>query len=153
MVASATSHIFDVLLVEDNGAHAELVRRALDDHPIESRLHHVSDGKQALDYLFRHGDFSDPGSSPRPQVVLLDLRLPRVDGLEVLTRIRASEEIPDLPVVVLSTSSAERDVAMAYARHANSYLVKPADFESFQTLMDEFGSYWLGHNQPPPGYA
>ncbi len=138
-----------ILLVEDNPAHAELVRRSFEDHRIANQIHHVSDGKAALAYLFRQGDYADPEQSPRPHVVLLDLRLPKVDGLEVLQQIRTSEELQAIPVVVLSTSGAERDVAQAYAWHANSYLVKPLDFAQFAQLMETLGYYWLRWNYYP----
>jgi CheY-like chemotaxis protein len=139
----------EILLVEDNEDHAELVRRALAEHRVANRIRHLSDGQMALDYLFRRGPFEDPASSPRPHVVLLDLRLPRVDGLEVLAVVKTDPDLRRIPVVVLTTSDAERDLARAYASHANSYLVKPVGFESFQKLMEDFGFYWLGWNRNP----
>ena len=138
-----------ILLVEDNRGHAELVRRTIEDHDLGTRIFHVTDGESALDYLFRRGEYADPTSSPRPHVVLLDLRLPRLDGIEVLARIRADEVLTRLPVVVLTTSDADTDVKGAYDRHANSYVVKPLDFEGFSTLMGELGTYWLQRNRPP----
>jgi CheY-like chemotaxis protein len=144
-----TDNILIILLVEDNIAHAELVKRSLEDHPVANRIIHVADGESALAFLFRRGRFSDPDSSPKPHVVLLDLRLPRVDGLEVLKEIRTSAELEKLPVVVLTTSEAERDVAKAYEYHANSYLVKPLDFDKFAKLMDDLGFYWLQWNYYP----
>ena len=140
---------FTILLVEDNPAHAELVLRSLEDHRVANTIVHLSDGESALDFLFRRGPYADPLDSPRPHVVLLDLRLPRMDGLEVLRQIRASEELHMLPVVILTTSEAERDVARAYEQHTNSYVVKPLDFEGFTTLMDDLGFYWLGWNHYP----
>jgi len=141
----------EILLVEDNEDHAELVRRALAEHRVANRIRHLSDGQMALDYLFRRGAFEDPASSPRPHVVLLDLRLPRVDGLEVLAVVKTDPDLRRIPVVVLTTSDAERDLARAYASHANSYLVKPVGFEAFQKLMEDFGFYWLGWNTYPEG--
>lgn len=138
-----------ILFVEDNADHAELVMRRLGNHPVANRIHHVRDGKLALDYLLRRGDYSDPRKSPRPRVVLLDLRLPKLDGLAVLETIRDSEELEKIPVVILSTSDAESDVVKAYGHHANSYLVKPIDFKEFTKLMDDLGSYWLGWNHYP----
>ncbi len=138
-----------VLLVEDNGAHAELVIRSLQEHRVTNHVMHVKDGEAALDYLFRRGEYEDPAKSPRPHVVLLDLRLPKLDGLEVLQHIRGDDELTRLPVVILSTSEAERDIAQAYDRHANSYVVKPLDFAVFTRLMDEMAFYWLGWNQYP----
>ena len=140
----------NILLVEDDPAHAELIIRSLEDHPLSNKIHHLADGEAALDFLFRRGAYGDSGDeTPRPHVVLLDLRLPKVDGLEVLKKIRASAELDDIPVVVLSTSRAESDVNQAYRYHANSYLVKPLDFATFTKLMDDFGFYWLGWNFYP----
>ncbi len=138
-----------VLLIEDNVDHAELVMRTLADHRIANRIQHIMDGQTALDYLFRRGDYADPRSSPRPHLVLLDLRLPRVDGLDVLKAIKESEELRQVPVVVLTTSEAERDVARAYHYHANSYLVKPVGYDDFGELMDDLGFYWLSWNINP----
>jgi DNA-binding response OmpR family regulator len=99
--------------------------------------------------LFYRGEFSDPHSSPRPHVILLDLRLPRVDGIDVLRAIKENESLKTIPVVVLTTSEAEKDVAKAYYNHANSYLVKPVGFQEFKKLMDDLGFYWLGWNTNP----
>ncbi|MEE8392140.1 MAG: response regulator, partial [Anaerolineae bacterium] len=95
------------------------------------------------------GEYVDPESSPQPHVILLDLRLPRIDGLDVLQEIKADEELRRIPVVVLTTSEAENDLAQAYEYHANSYLVKPVDFGKFTQLMDDLGFYWLGWNRQP----
>ena len=138
-----------ILFVEDNPDHAELVMRSFEDHKIPNRIHHLSDGEAALDYLFRRGSYSDPEVSPRPHVMLLDLRLPKVDGLEVLKEIRGSKDLEKIPVVILSTSQAETDVKTAYELYANSYLVKPLDFEDFSTMMDDLGLYWLSWNHYP----
>lgn len=138
-----------VMLVEDNVDHAELVIRTLEEHRIANKVHHFLDGQSALDYLFHRGEFSDPHQSPRPHVILLDLRLPRVDGIDVLRAIKENEALKTIPVVVLTTSEAEKDVAKAYYNHANSYLVKPVGFEEFKKLMDDLGFYWLGWNTNP----
>ena len=140
-----------VLLVEDNPAHAELVIRSFEDHRIANRIHHVSDGEEALDYLLRRGAYADPAKSPTPHMVLLDLRLPRIDGLEVLKEIKSVKELEKIPTVIFTTSSAEVDVAKAYGYHANSYLVKPVNFEKFNQLMDDIGFYWLAWNHHPWG--
>ncbi len=140
---------FTILLVEDNPAHAELVLRSFEDHRIANRIIHLSDGETALDYLFRRSPFTDPEESPRSHVIFLDLRLPRMDGLEVLKEIRASDDLHRLPVVILTTSEAERDVTRAYEQHTNSYVVKPLDFEGFTELMEDLGCYWLGWNFYP----
>jgi CheY-like chemotaxis protein len=137
MTQQPTGEPIDILLVEDNEAHAELVMRGLKDHRILNQVHHVPDGEAALQFLRREGKWSDPGTSPRPHVVLLDLRLPKVDGLEVLSEIKGDEALRSIPVVVLTTSEAERDVA----------LVKPVEFASFTKLMDDLGFYWLAWNK------
>jgi DNA-binding response OmpR family regulator len=138
-----------ILLVEDNIPHAELVKRTLEAHQIAHRIYHVGDGEAALAYLLRQGVYADPATSPRPHVVLLDLRLPKLSGLEVLKEIRASRDLHTLPVVVLTTSTAERDVVCAYEYHVNSYLIKPVDFTQFSQLMHDLGFYWLHWNYYP----
>ena len=138
-----------ILLVEDNSAHAELIMRNFEDHRIANTLYHVTNGEAALDYLFQRGAYADPEQSPVPHLILLDLRLPRVDGLEVLQEIKATSELRTIPVVILTTSEAEQDAVRAYEHHANSYLVKPVDFEQFSRLMEELGFYWLAWNYYP----
>jgi CheY-like chemotaxis protein len=138
-----------ILLVEDDPAHAEIVRRNFENFRIANTLVHVEDGQAALDYLFRQGIYSDPLSSPAPGLILLDLRLPKVDGIEVLKAVKADSRLNGIPVVILTTSSAEADIARAYDSHANSYLVKPVDFPQFVELMDSLGYYWLAWNQHP----
>ena len=138
-----------ILLVEDDPGHAELVRRILKESRVAKRLMHVADGQAALDYLYRQAEFSNPEQSPRPGLVLLDQRLPKVDGLKVLQTIKSDPGLSRIPVVILSTSAAETDVANAYDGHANSYLVKPVDFTQFSRLMETFGFYWLAWNQYP----
>lgn len=138
-----------ILLVEDNPDHAELIMRSLQDHRVANKTYHVIDGEAALDYLFRRGNYADPEKSPRPHVILLDLRLPKIDGMEVLEEIKATDELKRIPVVVLTTSEAEGDVGKAYDNHANSYLVKPVDFDKFTKLMSDLGFYWLGWNCKP----
>lgn len=138
-----------ILLVEDNLDHAELIARSFEDHRVANKLFHVTDGEAALDYLFRREDYADPEKSPTPHVILLDLRLPKIDGQEVLRQIKASNELKQVPVVVLTTSEAEKDVHSAYKNGANSYLAKPVDFDKFTQLMDDLGFYWLGWNHHP----
>lgn len=138
-----------ILLVEDEPAHAEIVRRNFETSRVANRLMHVEDGQAALDYLHRKEAFSDPIVSPRPGLILLDLRLPKVDGLEVLRAIRSEPDFASIPVVVLTTSAAETDLVKAYDLHANSYLVKPVDFPQFVTLLETLGYYWLAWNERP----
>lgn len=135
-----------ILLVEDEPAHAEIVRRNFETMRIANTLKHVSDGEAALDYLYRNNTFNDPGSSPRPALILLDLRLPKVDGLQVLKTIKTDPNLNNIPVVVLSTSASEADISMAYNNNANSYLVKPVDFTQFSELLRTVGMYWMSWN-------
>lgn len=140
-----------ILLVEDDDAHAEIVRRNLEEFRVANRLVRVADGQAALDYLRGEGEFGEPGTAPRPTLVLLDLRLPKVDGLEVLRAIKITPALSRIPVVVLTTSADETDLARAYDFHANSYLVKPLDFASFVEMTRSLGLYWLVWNMPPEG--
>ena len=135
-----------VLLVEDDPDHAELVKRGLDECHANLQLIHVEDGEAALAYLRRR---DAPDSPERPHLILLDLRLPRIDGLEVLREIKASPDLADIPCVVLTTSRAEGDMVKAYRLHANSYLVKPGSYERFVELMAEVERYWLRQNSRP----
>jgi CheY-like chemotaxis protein len=138
-----------ILLVEDNEDHAELIIWGLRNQRVANVIHHVPDGQQALDYLFSRKQFQDPAASPRPNLILLDLRLPRVDGLEVLKTVKQSPELQQIPVVILTSSSAETDIAKSYDFHANSYVVKPLDFKTFGNLMKDLGFYWLCWNTHP----
>lgn len=138
-----------ILLVEDDDAHAEIVRRNLMEFRVANRIVRLEDGQAALDYLRREGPFADPATSPTPDLLLLDLRLPKVDGQEVLRRIKEDLALRTIPTVILTTSAAESDLARAYASGAGSYLVKPIDFDKFRALMDAFGFYWLVWNRFP----
>jgi two-component system response regulator len=146
---SAQKKPITVLLVEDNPDHSLLITRGLEGHPMVSAVHHVSDGEKALEYLFRRGKYQDVELSPRPDLILLDLRLPRVSGLDVLEAIKFDQELRKVPVVVLTSSSGEPDIARAYELHANSYLVKPLDYAGFSKMLDLLGFYWLGWNKTP----
>jgi CheY-like chemotaxis protein len=138
-----------ILLVEDNIDHAELTMRNLNESKIANRIVHLEDGAAALDYIHGRGRYADPASCPSPDLMLLDLRLPKIDGLEVLKQVKEDPRFRSIPVVVLTTSEAERDVAMAYEYHANSYVTKPVDFTAFNQLLQDLGFYWLAWNRRP----
>lgn len=133
----------DILLVEDNPDDVELTRLAFDEAKIANQLAVVSDGAEALDYLFARGRFADRDPADLPSLVLLDLNLPKVDGREVLQAIRANEATRSLPVVVLTTSTEPFDVEATYALGVNSYIQKPVDFEQFVWAVKQVGLYWL----------
>jgi CheY-like chemotaxis protein len=135
-----------VLLVEDDPDHAELVRRGLEEYGSQLLLTHVADGESALEYLKDRAARNAPG---RPHLILLDLRLPRMDGLEVLREIKALPDLADIPCVVLTTSRAEGDMLKAYRLHANSYLVKPGDYGRFVEMIAGVERYWLRQNAQP----
>ena len=118
-------------------------------HKVPNDLHHVSDGAEALDYLYRRGYYSEPTKSPRPRLVLLDLRMPKVDGLEVLRKIKSDVKLRNIPVVILTTSHARNDVAQAFRENANSYLVKPTNPAKLKQLMTDLGFFWLSWNYWP----
>lgn len=135
------------LLVEDEDAHAELIQMALVENRVSNTLQRVADGVEAMRYLHAEGPYA---ARLRPDVVLLDLKLPRMDGLEVLAAIKDDPGLRTLPVVILTTSTAEADRARAYAHHANSYVVKPLDFHEFHRMVKDLQLYWSAWNEPPP---
>lgn len=138
-----------ILLVEDDPAHAEIVRRTFDGIREANLICGVTDGRAALDYLQHTGAYADVEKWPRPGLILLDLRLPKVSGLEVLRTVKSSEVSKDIPVVMLTTSASDRDIAQAYEHGANSYLIKPVGFDEFRNLMKSFICFWLQWNQYP----
>lgn len=139
----------DILLVEDNPDDAELTRRALKKNNLANNLVHVIDGEEALDYLFARGRFSERTAGNGPRLILLDLKLPKVDGLEVLQEIKASPLTKFIPVVVLTSSKEERDIVESYKLGVNSYIVKPVEFKRFVEVVGELGLYWLLLNESP----
>jgi len=139
----------DILLVEDNPTDAELTERALKKGGFGDRVTIVRDGAEALDYLFAKGTFAHRVVENRPKVVFLDLKLPKVDGIEVLRRVREDERLRSVPVVVLTSSQEERDVAECYRLGVNSYVVKPVEFDKFYQAVADLGSYWLILNKSP----
>jgi CheY-like chemotaxis protein len=139
----------EILLVEDNPTDAELAMVALKERNLANKLVWVKDGAEALDFLFATGAYANRKTEDEPKVVLLDLRLPKVDGLEVLRRIKADERTKRIPVVVVTSSKEDRDVAESYSLGVNSYIGKPVEFEEFSRVVSELGFYWLLVNQPP----
>lgn len=141
-----TDELIEILLVEDNPNDMELALHALRRHHLSNRIHVARDGEEALTFLF-----GDEGQSTqhRPKVILLDLKLPKVDGIEVLRRIKGNEQTRKIPVVVLTSSREERDIVNSYDLGVNSYIVKPVDFEQFTEAVRQLGLYWALLNQPP----
>jgi two-component system response regulator len=139
----------DILLVEDNERDAELTIRTLKKHRLANQLILVEDGAEALDFIFARGKFAEREISQHPKVVFLDIKLPKINGLEVLRAIKADERTRAIPVVMVTSSNQDPDMETAYQLGANSYVVKPVDFEDFQNAMVQLGYYWLLVNQPP----
>jgi two-component system response regulator len=137
-----------ILLVEDNPADAELCIRALRKHNLANELVWVKDGAEALDFLFQTGAYADDNGRDALKVILLDLRLPKIDGLEVLRRIRADERTQKIPVVVLTSSQEDLDVAESYSLGVNSFISKPVNFGEFSATVEKLGLYWLLINRP-----
>jgi two-component system response regulator len=144
------SHNNVILLVEDNPDDEALTLRALQKHKISNEVVVARDGVQALDYLFGTGEHAGRDATVLPQITLLDLKLPKVDGLEVLRRLRADPRTKLAPVVILTSSNEERDLLDGYGLGANSYVRKPVDFDQFAEAVRYLGLYWLVLNQPPP---
>jgi two-component system response regulator len=138
----------EILLVEDSAVDAELTMRALQGAKLANKIMWVKDGQEALDYLFRQGEFEKREDTP-PRLVLLDLKMPRVDGIEVLKVIKADERTRRIPVVVMTSSQEESDVAQSYALGVNSYVVKPVDFNALAEIAGKAGYYWLVINRTP----
>ena len=140
----------DILIVEDNPNDVLLTIRSLKKHKLANSIIHVSDGQAALDYIFGEGAHQGRNVMEQPRVVLLDLKLPKLDGLQVLARIRADQRTKLLPVVILTSSQEESDLVQSYNLGANSYIVKPVEFENFAKSIYEIGLYWLVLNKPAP---
>lgn len=139
----------EILLVEDNPTDAELAIRALKKNGLANSLVWVKDGAEALDFVFAQGEYAARSVMNGPKVILLDLRLPKVDGMEVLRRIKEDERTRTIPVVVLTSSREDRDVAESYKLGVNSYISKPVEFDEFAKTVSELGLYWLLVNHPP----
>ena len=139
----------EVLLVEDNPHDLELALHALRKHRIANSIHAVTDGEAALDFLFARGQYARRSVSHQPRVVFLDLKLPKVDGIDVLRQLKSDERTRKIPIVIVTSSAEERDRVRSYDLGANSYVVKPIDFDSFTKTMADLGFYWLAVNRPP----
>lgn len=139
----------EILLVEDNPNDVELALRALKKNNLANSVFVVHDGEEALDYVFGKGNFKERDASRRPKMILLDLKLPKVDGLEVLREIKSDPEKKIIPVVVLTSSKEEADIIESYRLGVNSYIVKPVDFDKFVNAVREIGLYWLLLNEQP----
>ncbi|MCR6721392.1 MAG: response regulator [Chitinophagaceae bacterium] len=137
----------EILLIEDNRDEAELTIRALKKHKLANKLLHIDDGVEALEFIFGEGKYADKQEGFKPKLILLDLKLPKVDGLDILRRIKSDERTKKFPVVVLTSSKEESDIVESYRLGANSYIVKPVNFESFTNAVADLGMYWLVLNQ------
>jgi two-component system response regulator len=140
----------EILLVEDSDEDAELATRALKKHKLTNHLHRVADGAEAVDFLFGVGAYAARNGTPAPRVILLDLKLPKLDGMDVLRRIKADATLRTVPVVVLTSSKEDRDLQEAYKLGVNSYIVKPVQFDKFVQAVEQLGLYWTLLNQRPP---
>lgn len=145
---TAPSHEVEILLVEDNPTDAELCIRALKSHNFANRLVWVKDGAEALDFIFATGKYADRAGASAPHVILLDLRLPKVDGTEVLRRLKSDEATRTIPVVVLTSSKEDRDIMESYQLGVNSFISKPVAFDEFSDTVTKLGMYWLLINRP-----
>jgi two-component system, response regulator len=143
----------EILLVEDNLADAELTLHALQNEKLANKISLARDGEEALDYLFCRGDYAGRSLAHPPRLVLLDLKLPKLDGAEVLRQMKSDPNLRAIPVVILSASKEERDLTSVYRLGANSFIQKPVDFDKFRETVKQLGLYWLVVNEPPPPSA
>lgn len=139
----------EILLIEDNQNDAEMTIRALTKNNITNKIFHLKDGAEALEFIFGMGHFGGRNILHKPKVILLDLKMPKVDGIEVLEKIKSDERTKPIPVVILTSSKEDPDIQKCYELGANSYIVKPVDFEGFHKAVSDLGMYWVLLNQPP----
>ena len=150
MVTTVNNEAIEILIVEDDPLDLEMTLRALESEQVKNRIEVARDGEEALDFLFRRGLFNGRSQESQPKLVLLDLKLPKVDGMEVLREIRASPETRGIPVVVLTSSAEQRDLVETYKLGVNSYIQKPVDSAQFRDTVKAAGFYWLVVNRIPP---
>lgn len=139
----------EILLVEDNISDAEMTIRALKKNNLANRLLHVKDGAEALDFIFAEGSYSDRHIENMPNLILLDLKMPKVNGIEVLQRIKMDDRTKKIPIVMLTSSKEDPDIKECYALGVNGYVVKPVEFDSFSRAISDLGLFWLIVNEPP----
>jgi len=149
MQTAITSQEIEILLVEDSIDDALLTIRALKKKNIANNIHHIKDGAEALDYLFGQGGFAGRDILEKPKLILLDLKMPKVNGLEVLEKIKSDEWTKEIPVVVLTSSNEDPDIKKCYALGVNSYIVKPVEFDNFLNTVSDLGIYWMLLNRRP----
>lgn len=147
MTGNESNKLIEILLVEDNPGDVRLTKEAFKIGKIQNNMHVVYDGEEAMDFLYRRGAYSD---APRPDIILLDLNLPKKDGREVLKEIKSDEHLKTIPVVILTTSSAEEDIIRTYGLHANCYITKPVDLDKFLTIVQMIEDFWLTVVKLPP---
>lgn len=143
------TQIIEILLVEDNPYDAELALNALQKRHLANSIHHVEDGAEALDFVFARGKYSGRQIENGPKIILLDLKMPKVNGIEVLKQVKGDERTRKIPIVVLTSSKEDPDISTCYELGVNSYIVKPVDFDNFFKAVEDLGLYWLLLNQPP----
>lgn len=151
MIAMNTNENAEILLAEDNPEDAELTLRALAKVHLANRVIHVEDGQEALDFIFGEGQFTNRGKGNFPGVILLDIKMPRVDGIEVLRKLKSNEATKFIPVVIMTSSAEDRDILESYKLGVNSYVVKPVEFDAFYQAVAELGLYWMLVNKLPKG--
>jgi CheY-like chemotaxis protein len=147
------SDAVEILLVEDNPADVELTLHALRQNKLANKIHVARDGEEALDFLLKRGRFQDRKGQAPPRIVLLDLKVPKIDGLGVLRAVKSDPRTRAIPIVILTASKEERDMVQGYSLGVNSYIQKPMDFDSFRDTVRQLGLYWLLINMPPPATA
>jgi CheY-like chemotaxis protein len=141
--------IVEILLIEDNPYEAELAIRSLRKYNFTNNLYHIDDGAEALDFIFERGKYEGMGIRSKPKLIMLDIKLPKVDGIEILRQLKAHERTKTIPVVILTSSKENQDIKACYDLGANSYIVKPVEFDSFSKAVAELGMYWMLLNNPP----